>query len=59
MKENAISEHHLLKWVTRWHPTKSEIKDKKLFIVPRDSGIGDKDKLSAAVQDDSHYQESC
>ncbi len=29
----------------------SEIKDKKLFIVPRDSGIGDKDKLTAAVQD--------
>ena len=28
-----------------------EINDKKLFIVPRDSGVGDKDKLTAAVQD--------
>ena len=29
----------------------SEIKDEKLFIVPRDSGVGNKDKLTAAVQD--------
>ena len=29
----------------------SEIKDEKLFIVPRDSGVDNKEKLTSAIQD--------